>query len=113
MAIVDPNDTQTDRFVNAIVMREVVSVLGPTADAEYPGGVKEWCVNTAAVDPLTSAVLMNSEDGTLYRWHLPSNSFTQRIALNNGYAQSYTPTAIGPDGRVYAVNNARLFSIGA
>lgn len=26
---------------------------------------------------------------------------------------SHTPTAIGPDGRVYAVNNARLFSIGA
>jgi hypothetical protein len=74
--------------------------------------VKEWCVNTALVDPLTNSVLMNNEDGTLYRWHLPSNTLTERIRLNNGYAQSYTPTAMGADGRVYAVNNARLFSIG-
>jgi hypothetical protein len=69
-------------------------------------------VNTALVDPLTNSVLMNNEDGTLYRWHLPSNTLTERIRLNNGYAQSYTPTAMGADGRVYAVNNARLFSIG-
>jgi hypothetical protein len=112
VAIVDPNATQADRFANALVMREVISVLGPTPSSEYPGGVEEWCINTAAVDPQTSSVLMNSEDGFLYRWHLPSNTLSERIRLNNGYAQSYTPTAIGPDGRVYAVNNARLFSIG-
>jgi hypothetical protein len=112
VAIVDPNATQTDRFSNALVMREVITVLGPTASSEYPGGVEEWCINTAAVDPLTASVLMNSEDGYLYRWHLPSNTLSERIRLNNGYAQSYTPTAIGPDGRVYAVNNARLFSVG-
>jgi hypothetical protein len=113
MAIVDPNAAQADRFVNAVtVMREVITVLGPTPDPDYPGGVEEWCINTAAVDPATQSVLMNSEDGTLYRWHLPTNLLSERIRLNNGYAQSYTPTAIGPDGRVYAVNNARLFSIG-
>jgi hypothetical protein len=112
VAIVDPNATQTDRFSSALVMREVITVLGPTPSSEYPGGVEEWCINTAAVDPQTASVLMNSEDGYLYRWHLPSNTLSQRIRLNNGYAQSYTPTAIGPDGRVYAVNNARLFSIG-
>ena len=112
VAIVDPNATQADRFSSALVMREVITVLGPTADPYYTGGVKEWCINTAAVDPQTSSVLMNSEDGYLYRWHLPSNTLSERIRLNNGYAQSYTPTAIGADGRVYAVNNARLFSIG-
>jgi hypothetical protein len=37
----------------------------------------------------------------------------RRIALNNGCAKANTPTAIGPDGRVHAMNNARLFSIGA
>jgi hypothetical protein len=78
-----------------------------------PGGRKEWCINTAAVDPLTGSVLMNSEDGALYRWHLPSDTLSERLRLNNGYAQSYTPTAIGADGRVYTVNNARLFSVGA
>lgn len=113
VAIVDPHDTETDRFSSATVMREVITVLGPTPDPGYPGGVREWCINTAAVDPLTSSVLMNNEDGYLYRWHLPSNTLAERIRMNNGYAQSYTPTAIGADGRVYAVNNARLFSIGA
>jgi hypothetical protein len=113
VAIVDPHDAGVDRFASVAVMREILSVLGPTADPYYPGGRKEWCINTAAVDPLTSSVLMNSEDGALYRWHLPSNTLSERLRLNNGYAQSYTPTAIGADGRVYAVNNARLFSIGA
>ena len=42
---------------------------------------------------------------------LSTNQFTQRIQMNNGVAQSYTPTAIGADGAVYAINNAVLFSI--
>lgn len=57
-------------------------------------------------------MLVNSEDGVLYRWHLPSNSFSERISMNTGIAQSYTATLIGPDGRVYAINNAVLHSIG-
>ncbi|MCW5633922.1 MAG: hypothetical protein KIT17_11355 [Rubrivivax sp.] len=113
VAIVDPHAAQADRFSSVPVMREVLTVLGPTADPYVPGGRKEWCINTAAVDPLTSSVLMNSEDGALYRWHLPSDRLSERLRLNNGYAQSYTPTAIGADGRVYTVNNARLFSVGA
>lgn len=113
VAIVDPNAAQADRWSSTMVMREVITVLGPTADPDYGGGVKEWCINTAVVDPATNSVLMNSEDGHLYRWHLPTNTLAERIRLNNGYAQSYTPTLVGADGRVYAVNNARLFSIGA
>jgi hypothetical protein len=113
VAIVDPNDSQVDRFSSTMVMREVITVLSPTDDENYGGGRTEWCINTAAVDPATSSVLMNNEDGYLYRWHLPTNTLQQRIRMNNGYAQSYTPTAVGADGRVYAVNNARLFSVGA
>lgn len=113
MAIVDPHAAQADRYSSAQVMREVLTVLSPSDDPNYYGGRKEWCINTAAVDPLTRSVLMNNEDGSLYRWHLPSNTLAERLRLNNGYAQSYTPTAIGADGRVYAVNNARLFSIGS
>jgi hypothetical protein len=112
VAIVDPNDAQPDQFSSTFVMREVITVLSPTDDDNYGGGRTEWCINTAAVDPATSSVLMNNEDGYLYRWHLPSNTLQQRIRMNNGYAQSYTPTAVGADGRVYAVNNARLFSVG-
>ncbi len=62
-------------------------------------------------DPLTKSILVNSEDGFLYRWDLASNSFTQRIRLTSGIAESYTLTAIGADGAVYAVNNAVLFSV--
>jgi hypothetical protein len=93
-------------------MRELLTRLGPTADPNYPGGVKKWCINTAAVDPITNSILVNSEDGRLYRWFLPTNEFTESIALTSGIAESYTPTAIGPDGAVYAINNAVLFSVG-
>ena len=115
VAVLDPNNlTQADPVSGAVtVMREVLTILGPTAEAGAPAGaVREWCVNTAVVDPITSSVLINSEDGTLYRWHLPTNDFTERIALNSGIAQSYTPTVLGPDGRIYAVNNAIIHSIG-
>lgn len=112
IAILDPNATQTDPISLRPVMLEVMTILGPTFESGSSGPVKEWCINTAAVDPLTSSVLVNSEDGYLYRWDLRSNSFTQRIQLNNGIAESYTPTAIGADGAVYAVNNAVIFSIG-
>ena len=111
VAVIDPNATQTDAISGLPIMREVLTILGPTFEAGTSGPVKEWCINTAAVDPLTKSILVNSEDGTLYRWSLVSNTFTQRIRLTSGIAESYTPTAIGADGAVYAVNNAVLFSI--
>lgn len=112
IAILDPNQTQADAVTGTAVMKEILTMLGPTPDPGYPGGVKEWCINTAAVDPLTRSVLVNSEDGFLYRWDLSVNQFTERIRLNSGTAESYTPTAIGPDGAVYSINNAVLFSVG-
>ena len=112
IAIIDPNQSQVEAITGVAIMREVLTILGPTFESGSSGPVKEWCINTVAVDPLTGSVLANSEDGYLYRWHLASNSFTQRIRLTSGIAESYTPTAIGADGAVYAVNNAVLFSIG-
>jgi len=112
VAVLDPSATQTDPISGQAVMKEVLSILGPTFEAGSSVAVKEWCINTAAVDPLTHSVLVNSEDGYLYRWDLQANTFTQRIQLNSGIAESYTPTVIGADGAVYAVNNAVLFSIG-
>ena len=111
VAVIDPNATQADPICFVPIMKEVLTILGPTFEAGTSGPVKEWCINTAAVDPLTHSVLVNSEDGFLYRWSLTSNSFTQSIRLTSGIAESYTPTAIGADGAVYAVNNAVLFSI--
>jgi hypothetical protein len=112
MAILDPNATQADKILGVPVMREVLTQLGPTPDPAVPGGVYEWCVNVAAVDPLTRSVLVNSEDGHLYRWHLATNEFSQRLRLNDGRGQAYTPTAVGPDGVVYSINNATLVAAG-
>lgn len=113
VAVLDPNATQPDSVTGSGVptMKEVLTLLGSTFESGSAGPVKEWCINTAAVDPLTKSILVNSEDGYLYRWSMTSNSFTQRIQLTSGIAESYTPTAIGADGAVYAVNNAVLFSI--
>ena len=112
IAILDPNQSQVDSISGNPVMKEILTILGPTPDPGFPGGVTEWCINTAAVDPITRSVLANSEDGYLYRWDLASNRLSERIQLTSGIAESYTPTAIGPDGSVYAINNAVLFSVG-
>lgn len=116
LAIVDPNQTRTDA-INGLtpVMKEIQTVLGPTLDANYPissGAVREWCINTAAVDPFTRSILVNNEDGCAYRWDLPTNTLIQKIPLTNGLGESYTPTAIGANGAVYVINKALLFCLG-
>jgi hypothetical protein len=116
LAVLDPNDTQTDPRTGATVMKEVLTITGVTPDPEFPGvpgAVREWCINTAVVDALTGSVLANSEDGKLYRWDLATNTFTQSIALTSGIGEAYTPTLVGPDGTVYAINDATLFAVGA
>ena len=112
VAVLDPNQTQLDFISGNPVMKEILTILGPTPDPGHVGGITEWCINTAAVDPFTRSILVNSEDGYLYRWDMVSNRFTERLQLGTPLGAAYTPTAIGPDGAVYAVNNATLFSIG-
>jgi len=112
VAILDPKASHADPLSGVQVMPEVSSILGPTFEAGSPGPTKEWCINTAAVDPATRSVLVNSEDGFLYRWSLDTNSFSERIQLTHGLGEAYTPTAVGADGAVYAVSSAVLFSIG-
>ena len=111
VAIIDPRASQTDGVSGLPIMKEVLKLLGPTFESGNSGPVVEWCINTAAVDPFTGSILVNSEDGYLYRWSLATNTASQRIRLTSGIGESYTPTAVGADGAVYAVNNAVLFSI--
>ena len=113
MAILDPNAVESDPIAGNAVMNEVLTVLGPTADTAsgVAGAVREWCVNSAAVDPNGKAIFINSEDGKLYRWDLTVGTLTQSIWLDNGYGQAYTPTAIGPDGTVYSINNSTLIAV--
>jgi hypothetical protein len=112
MAVLDPMASHTDPISGAATMVEVLTILGPTPDSDHPGGVREWCVNTAAFDPATRSMLVNNEDGQMYRWDLATNTLSERIRFNNGLGESYTPTAIGADGTVYAINNAVLFAVG-
>lgn len=113
MAILDPAATQSDRDVPAVaVMKEVITVLSPTRDAADPTLLHEWCINTAAVDPSTKSVFMNNSDGFLYRWNLATNQLSEKFNMNSGYYQSYTPIALGPDGKVYSINNAVLSVVG-
>ena len=112
LAVLDPRAGQTDAISGLPIMREVITILGPTFESGTSGPVKEWCINTAAVDPYTRSVLVNSEDGVLYRWSLATNTLSQRIRLSNGLGESYTPTAIGADGAVYAVSNALVCAVG-
>ncbi len=117
LAVLDPDDTQFDAFATIPVMKEVLLMPGPTPDPDpgpwYPNAVKEWCINTVAVDPFTNAVLAGSEDGKLYRWDLASNALVENVVLTPGLGEAYTPTLVGPDGQVYAINNATLFAVGA
>jgi hypothetical protein len=117
IAILDPGASQIDAFSGATVMQEMRTILDPTPDpgagSEYPTAVREWCINTAVVDSFTHSVLAGAEDGKLYRWDIASNTFSEQIVLTPGLGEAYTPTLSGPDGQVYAINNATLFAVGS
>jgi hypothetical protein len=110
IAILDPNATEMDPITGVTVMNEVLTILGPTPTP--PEGVREWCINSAAVDIPGKSVLANNEDGNLYRWDLTSNTLSQKVALTAGIGEAYTPTVIGMDGTAYAINDAILFAVG-
>ena len=116
IAILDPNATESDPVISSVrVMNEVLTIKGVTPDPDFPNlpnAVREWCINAAVVDPHTKSVLVNSEDGKLYRWDLARNRFKQIITLSSGIGEAYTPTVIGRDGTAYAINDAILFAIG-
>jgi len=116
LAILDPRNQMVDPISGATVMKEVITIAGATPEdegPEFPNAVREWCINTAAVDPATKSVLANSEDGKMYRWNLPSNTLSEVFTLTPGIGEAYTPTLIGMDGTVFAINNATLFALGA
>jgi hypothetical protein len=116
VAVLDPNASMQDEYSSASVnvMKEVITIAGVTQDIRngYPNAVREWCINTVAIDPFSKSALVNSEDGTLYRWDFTTNSFTESIRLTAGIGEAYTPTVIASDGTVYAINDATLYAVG-
>jgi len=113
IAILDPKATQHDQYSTATVMKEVETILDPhQVPGEPTGAVYEWCINTAVVDVKNKSVIANAEDGYSYRWDLPTNTLSQTLQLNGPLGEAYTPTLIGPDGTVYAINDATLYAMG-
>jgi hypothetical protein len=74
--------------------------------------VREWCINTAAVNPATNSIFAPNEDGHIYRWNLATNSLSQEVTLTEGIGEPYVPTVIGPGGTVYTLNGGTLFALG-
>jgi hypothetical protein len=120
LALLDPNATQIDPHPSAnklVEMREIQTVIGCTPDAEnlgasYPYAVREWCIDSTAVDPTTGCIFAPSEDGHIYRWNLALNSLTEVYTLTAGVGEPYVPTLIAPDGTVYTLNGGTLFAMG-
>src|SRR5262249_8273423 len=72
----------------------------------HPNGF-EGCVNAPAIDR-DGNVQVNSEDGNVYI--LGQGGFVkERIFLQSALSAAYTPTAIDPRGRIYALNNGDMF----
>ena len=113
VAVLDPRASQQDPYANVRTMKAVKTILSPVhVPGERRGARYEWCINSAVVDTDDDSVIANNADGTVYRWDLATNTLAEKIRLNAPYAEPYTPTIIGPDGTVYAINNATLYAIG-
>ena len=113
MAVLDPGSSQKDPYANVRTMKAVETILSPVHVLGEPrGAVYEWCINSAVVDTVDDSAIANSEDGSVYHWDLATNTLTEKIHLDAPYSEPYTPTIIGPDGTVYAINNATLYAIG-
>jgi len=116
VAILDPFASMQDEYATTpvSVMKEVITVTGvtPNPSTGFPNAVREWCINTAAIDPSTKSAIINSEDGVIYSWNFATNSLAESLRLTSGRGEAYTPTVIGADGTVYAINDAILFAIG-
>jgi len=113
VAVLDPRASQRDPYSRVRVMKAVQTVLAPLHPPREPRSARyEWCINSAAVDLADDSVIVNNEDGTVYRWDLARNTLAEKFHLNRPRPEAYTPTLIGPDGTVYAINNATLYAIG-
>jgi hypothetical protein len=60
---------------------------------------------------VNGSVYVNSEDGNLYVLN-QHGKMERRIFLNRAIGAAYTPVSLGPDGRIYALNDGVLFVLG-
>ncbi len=113
VALLDPRAHQKDPYASVQTMKPVETILSPVQVPKEAAGARyEWCINAAVFDVADHSVYVNNEDGILYRWDLATGKLAEQIRLNKPRPEAYTSTLIGPDGTVYAINNATLYAIG-
>ena len=110
--MVGDNQPGTTTGASYTTMKEIATLLGVTSNAsEGLEGVREWCVNTVAIDVPGKGAVVNSEDGHTYRWDFRTNSITDNMNLEPPTGEAYTPTLASSDGIAIAVNNATVFAL--
>ncbi len=116
IALLDPKNSETEAVSGITTLKEVATLTGPTPDQDFigshPNAVREWCVNSTAVDIRRGSVILNNEDGFLYRWDLKTFAISEQMRLTDGIGEAYTCTVIGADGHIYGVSDATLFAVG-
>lgn len=125
LAVLDPgkDNVTIDPISGKHVMNEVITVLGVTCDDGFYActsttdvndpsvPVREWCINSAAIDRASKSAIVNSEDGHGYRWDFTTNTLKQGTYLQPGSLEPYTPTAIGADGTSYIINGGYIHAV--
>jgi outer membrane protein assembly factor BamB len=106
----DPNLNVEWRFQNTTTEHCQRLPDGSLSCRPAPPGGFEWCINAPAVDVFGN-VYANSEDGNLYviaQGGKLLHQFFLRLALG----AAYTPLSIGYDGKIYTMNDGRMFVVG-
>jgi plastocyanin len=95
-------------------MKIALEILSPSLDSSsnIADARTEWCISAAAVDPITTSIFADNSDGYFYRWNVLTNTLSERIqTVQSPSVEAYAPTAIGPDGTVYALSMGNLSNV--
>jgi outer membrane protein assembly factor BamB len=77
--------------------------------SDHPRGF-EWCVNAPVIDR-NGLTYVNSEDGNIYVLN-PNGTLNSSLFQQLAIGAAYTPTSLGPDGKIYSQNAGHLFVAG-
>jgi hypothetical protein len=76
-----------------------------------PSGTDELCVNAGVVDANLNTFFLG-ENGILYKVPFMSSTASSQISLGAPRNAAYTPTAMGPDGTIFALDDRSFYIVG-